>query len=148
MKEVTIAKMQHSHVAAVASLERQCFGLRAWSERLLAEELSDSDKYYFVALCDGNAVGYAGFARVLDEAHIMNIAVEENYRRMGIGSALLAKVLSEATAAGCIATTLEVNAANKPARALYEQAGFTCAGLRPNYYGKGEHAAIYWLGKR
>lgn len=140
-----IFSLTKDDIPKIAILEHQCFGAYAWSENLFFDELNDSTKHYFVAKSEDNLLGYVGFAQVLDEAHIMNIAVDASARRCGIGRALLEELTANAKRLGCCATTLEVRTENAPARALYEGFGFRLAGVRPNYYGKGEDACIYWL---
>jgi ribosomal protein S18 acetylase RimI-like enzyme len=57
-------------------------------------------------------------------AHVMQIAVGPDCRRQGVGEALLQRVASTAAAAGCTTLTLMVDAANAPARTLYNTRGF------------------------
>src|SRR5262249_1934899 len=71
---------------------------------------------------------------VVDELQIDNLAVAEQWRRRGIGEALLKSSLSQASGLGARAATLEVRAANATARAFYEEEGFTPVGLRRRYY--------------
>lgn len=140
-----IRRMQDSDVAAIADIEKDSFGSHAWSDKLFFDELTDNTKFYYVATDGGNLLGYGGFAHILDEAHIMNIAVERAYRKQGIGRALLKAILDGAVSLGASAATLEVRETNAAAVALYESEGFICSGTRRDYYGKGENARIYWL---
>jgi ribosomal protein S18 acetylase RimI-like enzyme len=68
-----------------------------------------------------------------DEAEILNIAVDPEFRRLGVGSALLTAVCKEAQ--GTI--FLEVAEPNLAAIALYHKLGWEYAGLRPGYYHQG-----------
>ncbi|HET7409041.1 MAG TPA: GNAT family N-acetyltransferase [Paracoccaceae bacterium] len=68
------------------------------------------------------------------EAELLTIAVAPPARRRGLGARLLAACLAEASERGADLLHLEVGAANVPAVALYESAGFTRTGLRPGYY--------------
>ena len=58
-------------------------------------------------------------------------------RRAGIARRLLAHVSYDAQMLGCTTASLEVEAGNEPARRLYAALGFTEAGVRRNYYGRG-----------
>jgi [ribosomal protein S18]-alanine N-acetyltransferase len=82
---------------------------------------------------------------VLDEAHIILMAVHPHYRRQGFGYGILLKLMDLARNRGMKYATLEVRASNKGAIALYTKLGFTSAGNRPNYYAdNGEGALIMW----
>ena len=57
------------------------------------------------------------------------------------------RVVEEARAGGARVVTLEVRRENSAARSLYRKLGFVDAGLRRNYYGRGEDAIIMsWNG--
>ncbi len=96
----------------------------------------------------GEVVGYAGYWQVMDEGHIMNIAVREDLRSRGIGHALMEAMLKEGDSLGILYWTLEVRVSNAPALHLYEKTGFTSAGIRPGYYSNPkEDANILWLSR-
>ena len=78
--------------------------------------------------------GYAIGLVVVDEVTLMDIAVSSNFRRKGIGDALLIQFYSRAKALGATNCWLEVRSSNTPAIALYEQQGFATEGIRKNYY--------------
>ena len=71
---------------------------------------------------------------VVDELQIDNLAVAEQWRRRGIGEALLKSALSQSAGLGARSATLEVRSANATARAFYEKEGFAPVGLRKGYY--------------
>ncbi len=128
----------------IAEIEKSCFE-HPWSYDSFCMEYADKSKHYFVAENeDGAIIGYGGFMHVEDEAHIMNVAVAEPFRREGAGAAIMSKMLEKARSLGIKAVTLEVDNANVAAIALYEKSGFECAGLRPHYYGWDRPARIYW----
>lgn len=142
---IGVRRMTKDDLAAVAEIEREAFGSRAWSLNLFSEELQDKDKHYFVAEEEGTLIGYGGYAQVLDEGHIMNVAVDRSRRRKGAGKAILDALVSDAFGRGIAAMTLEVSEHNLAAKQLYVGAGFCFAGKRPGYYGKDDAAEIYWL---
>jgi [ribosomal protein S18]-alanine N-acetyltransferase len=86
---------------------------------------------------------------ILDEAHIILMAVHPQYRRQGFGAGMLLRLLNTVHNRGMKYATLEVRASNQAAIALYTQLGFTSVGKRPNYYAdygeqKGEDALVLW----
>jgi len=68
-------------------------------------------------------------------AEIDFVATAVEYKRKGLASAL---ILDLSAKYGEL--WLELGAENKKALSLYGKLGFTAHGLRPDYYGKGEHA--------
>ncbi|MDD2472165.1 MAG: ribosomal protein S18-alanine N-acetyltransferase [Dehalococcoidales bacterium] len=78
--------------------------------------------------------GYAGFWLIAGEAHIVDIAVREAYRRQGLGESLLICLLDLAVVLNAVKATLEVRASNQAAITLYEKYGFVLEGRRRRYY--------------
>jgi ribosomal-protein-alanine N-acetyltransferase len=78
--------------------------------------------------------GYVVARLSANDLHINNVAVRVEYRRRGIGSALLARVLEAGRRLDATAAFLEVRAGNALAQALYEKCGFRLVGRRRNYY--------------
>jgi ribosomal-protein-alanine N-acetyltransferase len=79
-------------------------------------------------------VGYVGVWLMVDQAHIVAIAVREEYRRRGLGELLLAESIDLAIANGQESMTLEVRRTNDSAQALYEKYKFLKVGVRKRYY--------------
>ena len=130
---MNIVTMQQCHVPAIAQLESICFSC-PWSENSVASELTNGLSLWLVAEEDGHVAGYIGSQTVCEESDMMNIAVHPDFRRRGIGEALVKALETELRARGSRCLTLEVRASNAPAIALYEKLGFSQVGLRKNYY--------------
>lgn len=128
-----IRTMQPEDVKAIAELETICFS-DPWSENSIASELENRLSCWLVAEEQGRVVGYVGSQSVLDGADMMNLAVAPEFRRQGIGEALVNTLVSHLQQKGIIALLLEVRASNAPAIALYQGLGFTQVGRRPRYY--------------
>mgnify|MGYP001058185515 CR=1 FL=1 len=79
-------------------------------------------------------VGFVSSWIMMHEAHIIAIAVRNNYRRIGIGERLLISIIESAAQSNAKVVTLEVRASNKSAQALYKKYGFQIIGRRPRYY--------------
>ena len=125
--------MKPEHVAQVAHLETVCFH-DPWSEKSIAEELGNDLALWLVAVEEDTVVGYVGSQTVLGWTDIMNVAVDPDHRRMGIGESLIRKLMEMLRERNCECLTLEVRASNAGAIALYEKLGFTEVGRRKNYY--------------
>lgn len=128
-----IVRMSISDVPAVAELERKCFS-DPWSERSVAAELENPLSLWLVALLGRTVVGYVGSQSVMEQADMMNIAVNPDYRRRGIAESLIERLVAELNDKQVSSLTLEVRASNAPAIALYRKLGFSQVGKRPNYY--------------
>lgn len=81
-----------------------------------------------------NIAGYIVARMAANELHINNVAVRDEYRRRGIGSALLTRILEEGQGLGAATAFLEVRAGNFLAQALYKKCGFRGVGRRRGYY--------------
>jgi ribosomal-protein-alanine N-acetyltransferase len=112
-------------------------------EMYLAEFDNRGVSFCYVAKNDRNKiVGFCSFWRVVDELHINNLAVAPDFRRAGVATALLERVLSDARSLGTASATLEVRRSNEAARELYQRFGFSIAGVRRAYYTKPVEDAI------
>lgn len=130
---IRITAMTADHVSAVAQLERVCFSA-PWSENSIRAELSNPLSLWLVAYVDAEFAGYIGSQSVCQESDMMNVAVSPQFRRMGIGEALVSALARELKTAGNEKLTLEVRASNENAIALYQKLSFVQIGRRPNYY--------------
>lgn len=90
-------------------------------------------------------VGFAGIVKIVDEIDIMNIVVKKSKRKLGIGSALLQKIIEVSKEQKANSITLEVNYKNEPAIALYQKFGFKQVGLRKKYYHNTDDAILMTL---
>ena len=138
---MTIVSMTEEHVPQIAELEQICFS-DPWVEAAVRSELENPLSYWLVALDGEVLAGYIGSQTVLGEADIMNVAVAPEYRRKGIGRALLVRLQEDLCAKEVHSLTLEVRASNEPAIALYESLGYVQVGRRPNYYHKPKEDAL------
>ena len=78
----TVTGMKAEHISEIARLEKECFS-SPWSEKALAQELSNPDSHFLVAESDGVA-GYIGVQEICGEAYITNIAVFGNFRKLTV----------------------------------------------------------------
>lgn len=84
--------------------------------------------------CRQYIIGFTGIWMLLDEAHITNIAVRQQYQRQGIGELLLIATIDLAQKMKASIMTLEVRASNLAAQNLYRKYNFTQVGIRHGYY--------------
>lgn len=79
-------------------------------------------------------LGMAGFWLMVGEAHIITIAVRNDYRRQGIGTRMLIYIIERAIELNANFVTLEVRVSNVTAQLLYKKFGFSPTGIRYKYY--------------
>jgi len=132
---IIIEKMNESHIADLARLEKECFS-QPWSEDGLRAELNNPNAVFYVAVADGVTAGYVGMHHVVDVCYIANLAVLKEFRKQGIAGSLLQCLCDYAQNSSAAELTLEVRASNDAAIALYKKNGFEVVGKRPNFYKK------------
>ena len=138
-------RLAEHHIAAVVEIERASNG-SPWSDRGFRNELDHPHGVFLVALEGGEVVGYGGVWLVIDEAHIVNVAVREDRRRQGIARGIVRRLLEASKEAGMKTASLEVRAGNAGAIALYEALGFVTTNTRKRYYPDNrEDALVMWL---
>jgi len=144
----TISPMTEHDLLEVVEIEQNS-GLSPWGWDAYHRELQSSDRgLMWVARLDPKLdkkhvlAGYVVGRLAADELHINNIAVRETFRRAGVATALLSRVLTEARAYRAVRAFLEVRASNLAAQALYERCGFCPVGRRRNYYSNPQEDAL------
>ena len=137
-----IIPLQLDRLDEVEEIENVCFP-DPWSRRMLAGGITAERAIALAALDEAGAVaGYVLASYVLDEGSLDDIAVRPDLRRRGVASRLLAALREQAEARRLAFLTLEVRAANGPARALYAKHGYQTVGRRKNYYQRPREDAI------
>ena len=137
-------------IDAILAIEQASF-TNPWTREMYVAELKNEGvSFFYLARDKGRQiVGFCSFWRVLDELHINNLAVVPEYRRLGVATALLRRVMEEAARFGIRRTMLEVRRSNTAARQLYERFGFVVTGTRSNYYTNPvEDALVLWREER
>ena len=84
---------------------------------------------------DDKTIGYLEYSVIYDRIELDNINVLEEYRNQGIGTKLMAFLISIAIDLRVVNITLEVRLSNEIARNLYKKFGFREVALRKFYYG-------------
>ena len=138
---IQVVTMAEEHISALAQLEKECFA-DPWSEKALAEELTNPNAVFRVALIDEEVAGYVGMLHVLDEGDICNVAVFDKFRRRGVATALIQHLVDYAVENQLSFITPEVRESNMGAQKFYETMGFETIGIRKNFYDNPKEHAI------
>ncbi len=142
---VSVREMLESDIDRVLEIEKESFS-PPWSrEAFLLELTKNILAKYIVVEVDGKVVGYGGIWLILDEGHITNIAIDKEYRGLGLGDKLLEGLIQLCIDRDIKVITLEVRKSNEVAKELYKKHGFKECGIRPGYYtNNNEDAIIMW----
>lgn len=133
---------------AVLAIEYKSFSM-PWTDTMFLSEMRQGpSSQLLVARLEkrpATIVGYVGYRAVLDEMHVMIIAVAPAWRRRGIAQHMLSQAMEQARQADCERAILEVRASNLGAQQLYYHLGFAPVGVRPRYYTRpSEDALVLW----
>ncbi len=123
--------MHADDLDAVVALEQQAFS-HPWTRSLYADALISYECWMMHV--GGQHVGHGVISQIVDEAHLLNIAIAVEQQGKGLGLQLLEHLMQRASQRGCLECFLEVRASNLSAYALYERFGFNEIGRRRNYY--------------
>ena len=142
---IRIEYMTLAHLEDVYAIELDTFSI-PWEKEDFVKELTENKlAIYIVAFFGDEIVGYGGMWHIVNEGHITNIAATKKYRRQGIGTTILKRMLEIADEKEMIGITLEVRMGNADAMSIYSKFGFKAEGLRKNYYADTkEDAVIMW----
>ena len=113
--------------------------VRPWSRKTFVSELNNPISHAFTGKfnIDGKDVlaAYSVSWIVEDEAHLLNLTVHPDFRRMGVARKLLAFNLRFMGEGAVETVFLEVRRSNEAAIILYEEYGFKEFYVRSMYYG-------------
>jgi len=163
---ITLRDMTRADISAVKRIESAAYE-DAWPARIFEQELENGFAQYLVAveastdpppagpltalkraLTGGTherTVGFMGVWYMVDQLHLVTIAVDPREQGRGIGTRLLLKCFDLALEAELNEIVLEVRESNARARALYEAFGFRKAGELKDYYKDNHETAIVML---
>lgn len=136
MSEISIEEVGIGAIDAVMEIMDTAFDpafSEAWTRAQCLGMLIIPGVWIGLARVDGVPAGFALARAVLDEAELLLIAVAPEWRRKGLGRALIEFTLASASKRGARVIHLEVRDGN-PAIAVYNKAGFSVIGRRPAYY--------------
>ncbi|MEY7852220.1 ribosomal protein S18-alanine N-acetyltransferase [Natrarchaeobius sp. A-rgal3] len=142
-ENVSIRPAERADLLAVTHIENASF-TQPWPYDAFERFLDEPG--FLIAEHEGDVAGYVvadvsrNFGRRL--GHVKDIAVHPERRGIGVGSALLTRILAVLTAQGARTVKLEVRRSNDGAKRLYRRFGFEPLRRVPGYYEDGEDALV------
>ena len=143
MAEVFIRAIREEDVSQIHAIETLCFPM-PWSEESILHDVKENVVARWLVMDDGEGrvLAYAGMWFVLDEAHVCNVAVHPDCRRMGYGKRIMEALMQLAVDNSMSMMTLEVRRSNLAAQNLYHACGFLDVGYRKRYYEDNKEDAL------
>jgi len=136
MEHIRIRRMRYEDIPQVVAIEKDSFK-KPYPPTLIMQILSYFPEGFLVAedVRSNKVVGYIMGLIEWNHGHIISIATSREYRRRGIGTALLKEledILFKKYNLNCI--VLEVRFNNREARMFYYRRGYMDKRLLPRYY--------------
>lgn len=128
-----LVPMHDARLGEVMDIEKRAYAF-PWTEGNFRDCLRSGYSGWLVCRQDSTIVAYAVMSMAVGEAHVLNLAVDPQLRRSGLGRYLLEHLLDTARTALSTIVLLEVRRSNKAALGLYREYGFQRIGVRKNYY--------------
>jgi len=146
MDEIVLHEMEMHDIPRVLEIERISFS-EPWSESAFLNEILKSYAFNRVAVRGNSVIGYICVNYIIDEGHILNLAVDPDFRRQGVATILMNGAIHELRRKGCDYLYLEVRTSNTAAKRFYERFGFAVAGIRKDYYLFPKEDAVIMMGR-
>lgn len=124
--------MQYLDVLQVAAIE-QTVSDDPWTESIFRDCILVGYEAWVFEV-QGEIVGYALLSMEADDAHILNIAIKDTWRKQGLGKKLMWHLIDLARKKQAKKVLLEVRQSNDPAISLYKKLNFINTGMRKDYY--------------
>ena len=127
-------KLTQADAEVAAALDSKCFGREACNSEYFYRAAQNERQEFWVAEREGKVIACAGAEINSDTAEIESLAVDPEYRRQGVATILLVKLLGAVRKRGATFIILEVRPSNKAAIALYKDFGFQIVEREKDYY--------------
>jgi ribosomal-protein-alanine N-acetyltransferase len=146
---ITITRMTEHDLLEVVEIE-ETTGLSRWGWAAYYAELQGVNRDLMLIarvartpiIEHQRIAGYIVARESAGELHINNVAVRDQFRRRGVGSALLAQIINAAQQLKVNVAFLEVRNSNRAAQAMYEKHGFKAIARRADYYSDPREDAV------
>ncbi|MCK5830072.1 MAG: ribosomal protein S18-alanine N-acetyltransferase [Methylococcales bacterium] len=127
-----LRKMRHEDLPTILEIESKNYNF-PWSEGIFKDCIKSISYSCWVCEELDEVVGFSIVSMGAGEAHIMNICVDPEVQKQGVGSKLLENMIKLANKKA-ETIFLEVRPSNKVAISLYKKRGFNEIGMRKGYY--------------
>ncbi len=142
--DCTFEKMRLENLDEVLKIATASFS-QPWTKTMFENEiLKNPFSEQFLVKVGGKNAGYLCMWSLFDEAHILDIAIDPQFRRKGIGEKVILNAIEITKEKKIKKIFLEVRASNEAAKSLYKKVGFLKIAERKGYYSNpAEDALIF-----
>jgi ribosomal-protein-alanine N-acetyltransferase len=138
MPGLIIDKMSKKDIDPILKIEQASFH-HPWSRISFLNELSNKYSHNSVLKLENSLetyqiIAYLCFRVIIDEIHVLKIAVHQEQRCKGFACKLLDHCLFDFCDQPVKSATLEVRESNAAGLGLYKKTGFVIEAQIPNYY--------------
>ncbi len=130
---ICIRWMVRSDISKILQIERASFEF-PWSREDLIATLQQPNCIGMTAEYQGRIVGFMVYRLFYKKIHLLNFAVHPQYRRQGIGSVMIKKLISKLGRKKGVKIYLEVRETNLRAQLFFRKMGFRAVDILKNYY--------------
>lgn len=142
---MTIRKFRESDIDDVYNISLRELTNSSWTKRMLMDTFASDTCIVYVAIIEGQVVGFCSAIITCEDCNILDIAVSKDYKRMGIGTKLFGKVIKFAKLNKIPHLSLEVSGKNEIAINFYKKIGFDVISKRKKYYSNGDDALVMFF---
>ncbi|MCL4314167.1 MAG: GNAT family N-acetyltransferase [Candidatus Thermoplasmatota archaeon] len=132
------------YIAEVTDLANRSM-TESYDHKVIMDAYRNWPEGFLMGLHGRTLTGFiAGSKFMRTEARILLLAVDEKYRRLGIGSALISRFMEICRQNGFMSIRLEVRTDNTAAISFYRNHGFSITATMPYYYSDLSDAFQMW----
>ena len=128
MIKVEIKKGRIQDAAAILAVMEDVYGHSPWKLEQIEADIEQASSTYFLALDEGQILGFVAIQETLYESEVLQIAVKRAFQGQGLAQQLLAQLPDQKE------IFLEVRVSNQVAQGLYKKMHFEEIARRKNYY--------------
>jgi ribosomal-protein-alanine N-acetyltransferase len=125
--------MQESDLDEVVAVEQEVYPY-PWSRANFSDSLTQGYHAWVLRAQDRALMGYFLVMGIVDEAHLLNVAVALPWQGKGVGRLLVNQAVALSRGLGMASILLEVRPSNARALEIYQRYGFAEIGRRKGYY--------------
>ena len=125
--------MEEADLDEVTAVEQEVYPY-PWSRNNFADSLAQGYHAWVLRTPQRELMGYFLVMAIVDEAHLLNVAVARPWQGKGVGRLLVNQAVALSRGLGLESILLEVRPSNQRALEIYQRYGFTEIGRRKGYY--------------